>query len=436
MPRKHTISRPRIQTKSRRTRTPLKRGKPEPRPARPRRRDRDDPNSPPPRRKTNKALNGISLMTGAGGFDIGLGNAGVVIRCAVERDRSCCETLKLNRPNLPVLSRDICDVTAEELLAAADLKKGRVDIMFGGPPCQSFSNAGKGHGFDDERANAFIAFLNLIAGIMPRYALIENVRGLLSKPGPGYPSKGGAMVFVVKYLEALGYHATFALYNAADYGVPQCRNRIIIASLDGPVPLVPPTHAKDDAGGLGRWNTLGDAIDGFDTTDIHATSFSERLMRYLRKLRPGQNWRDLSPKDQRDAMGGAYDSNSGGRSSYFRRLALDKPCPTLLTSPTQKATPFCHPVEDRPLSVEEYAAIQQFSADWRFAGSLASIYRQIGNAVPVGMAEAIGRHIVRWDSMSASARERFAEECASSAQTHPRSCSRERFEALRDETRC
>ncbi len=376
----------------------------------------------------------MSLLTGAGGFDIGLGNAGIVTRCAVERDRDCCATIKLNRPELPVLSRDICDVTAEDLLAAANLKKGQVDIMFGGPPCQSFSDAGKGHGFDDERANAFIAFLNLIAAIMPRYALIENVRGLLSKPGPGYPFAGGAMVFVMKRLKACGYHVTFTLYNAADYGVPQGRKRVfLIASLDGALPLVSPTHSENGADGLAPRPTLGDAIGGIDSTNIHATGFSERLMRYLRKLKPGQNWRDLSPKDQRAAMGAAYNATSGGRSSYFRRLAWDKPSPTLLTSPTQKATPFCHPVEDRPLSVEEYAAIQQFPADWRFAGSLASVYRQIGNAVPIGMAEAIGRHIVRWDAMSASARERFAKECAASGHMQPRNCSHEHFEALSSE---
>lgn len=248
MPRKYTISKPRIPTKSRRTPTPRKREKPEPRPSRPTGRERHDPRNAPPRRKTQKTLNSISLMTGAGGLDIGLGNAGIVTRCAVERDRHCCETLKLNRPELPVLSRDICDVTAEELLAAAGLKKGQVDSIIGGPPCQSFSDAGRGRGFDDERANAFI---DLIAAIMPRYAVIENVRGLLSKPGPGFPFKGGAMVFVMNRLEACGYHVKFTLYNAADYGVPQSRKRVfIIATLDGAVPLVPPTHSDDLTDGL------------------------------------------------------------------------------------------------------------------------------------------------------------------------------------------
>jgi DNA (cytosine-5)-methyltransferase 1 len=330
------------------------------------------------------------------GLDLGLEAAGVHVRCALEFDRECCNTIRANRPSIPLVEGDIRDVSGADILAVAGLE--RVDLVCGGPPCQAFSTAGRRLGLDDDRGNVFLKFLDLIGEIGPTYVLIENVRGLLSAPAPGDDSKGGAVRLIARRLRKSGYVVTFTLYDAANYGVPQRRERVImLASRGGPIPLVPPTH------GDGRlpWVTFREAVAGVKS--LRYGSFSAKMIRFLQMLGPGQNWRDLPLDLQEEAMGGAYQTG-GGKVGFYRRLAWDKPCPTLLTSPTQKATCLCHPDEDRPLSVEEYGAVQQFPPHWQFSGSIASVYKQIGNAVPVGLGRAVGRHLLWWDSASAAAR--------------------------------
>jgi len=110
-------------------------------------------------------------------------------------------------------------------------------------------------------------------------------------------------------------------------------------------------------------------------------------------LGPGENWRQLPEEMQRKAMGKAFDSG-GGRTGFYRRIAWDKPSPTVVTSPAQKATDLAHPVETRPLSIEEYARVQMFPDDWEFDGPIMEVYKQIGNAVPVGLGQALGEHLI------------------------------------------
>lgn len=123
------------------------------------------------------------------------------------------------------------------------------------------------------------------------------------------------------------------------------------------------------------------------------TSLSGERKKYIHMVPEGGNWRDLPEEIIPVAMGGAYQSG-GGKVGFYRRLSYNQPAPTITTSPAQKATMLCHPTQDRPLSIKEYARIQQFPDDWIFKGTLSAKYRQIGNAVPVGLAEAIGRAII------------------------------------------
>lgn len=254
--------------------------------------------------------------------------------------------------------------------------------------CQPFSSAGENRGSSDVRFDPFACMLDLVDAIRPPYVLIENVRGFLA------PKHAETKSWVFDRLAAAGYEVTAGLYDAADFGVPQHRQRVlIVGSLSGSVPLMRPTHGPGD--GLKPWLTLADAIQGMEPGPH--VEFRPSMVKYLKMLKPGENWRKLPPEAQHAALGGAFTSKAskaGGRSSYYRRLPWGRPCPTVLTSPAQKATPLCHPDHVRPLSVAEYAAIQQFPPDWVFKGSLTSQYKQIGNAVPVGLAEAIGRHIV------------------------------------------
>src|SRR5262249_21387246 len=149
------------------------------------------------------------------------------------------------------------------------------------------------------------------------------------------------------------------------------------------------THSEKGEGGKKRWVTLREAIEGIGGLP-EFMPFKEHRLKLLRFLKAGENWRRLPRRLQRTALGAAADT-WGGRSGFCRRLVWDKPAPTLTTDPTGRATTLCHPTELRPLSVQEYARLQQFPDGWRFAGLTSQKYIQIGNAVPTGLGLAIGR---------------------------------------------
>ena len=177
--------------------------------------------------------------------------------------------------------------------------------------------------------------------------------------------------------------------------VPQFRERfILIGSRDAEDIFLPvPTHFQTHQNAMYRWRTLGETIKDLENDVEECSSFSEDRIKYLQMVPEGGNWRNLPEDVVQSAMGGAYKSG-GGKVGFYRRLSYSQPSPTVVTSPVQKATMMCHPTQDRPLSVKEYARIQQFPDDWVFTGTTASKYRQIGNAVPVGLAEAIGEAVI------------------------------------------
>lgn len=352
----------------------------------------------------------ISLFSGAMGLDLGLEQAGFKIVLAVECDMQAVSTIKLNRPNLPVINRRIEDVTTTEILKTAGLKRGDEFVVSGGPSCQTFSTAGQRRSLGDPRGGLFRHFLRVVEEAQPKFFIMENVKGMLSaailhrplnERGPGFPELmqneelGSAFKVITQELRHLNYYTTFDVLNAANYGTPQCRERIIfIGSRDGKKIQMPlPTHAKEPSGGLQKWASLRSAIGRFRDSKPLGIQLRANDERYLRLVPEGGNWRDLPPEIQKQAMGGALDS-WGGRSGFFRRLSWDRPSPALTTQPNSKATLLCHPSELRPLSLREYARIQQFPDDWKFAGSTVSKYRQIGNAVPIGLGAALGRALL------------------------------------------
>lgn len=355
----------------------------------------------------------LSFFSGALGLDLGLEAAGLQTLAVNEIDKIACETIRSNKPALRLLEGDIRLFTPDCLKRQLRFDTEELFAIVGGPPCQAFSTAGRRLGLNDDRGNVFLHFIELITQLRPKYAIFENVRGLLSAPlnhrphsqrGAGFheldesEEPGGALLHILRLLEGSGYVTTFTLYNMANYGVPQSRERLIFfASRDGKgVPFIPPTHTEREANGLLPWATVRDAISGLDRTHTHAR-FSEKRLKYLRLLSEGENWRDLPPRMQREAMGKSWESG-GGKTGFYRRLAWDRPSPTLVTRPTMPATFLCHPEALRPLSVEEYAAIQTFPADYKFAGALDDQYRQIGNAVPPLFAKAVGEHIINFEA--------------------------------------
>jgi DNA (cytosine-5)-methyltransferase 1 len=349
-------------------------------------------------------LKAISFFSGAMGLDLGLEKAGIEVLLACDADKRCRETIKTNKPLLPVLE-NILSYTPKAILETAGIQKGQVDIIAGGPPCQAFSTAGGRKGFQDPRGNLFLSFLNLIEEIAPRYVVIENVRGLLSAsissnlffdPSilalENYDVSGGALLYVIKKLESFGYTVTFNLYNAANFGVPQIRERIvIIATQDSQkVPHLFPTHSNQTQFNLPNWVTLKEALASASDEPQLFIPFPEKRRHYYEMLKEGQYWKHLPESMQKKALGKAY-YLGGGKTGFLRRLSWEKPSCTLVTHPAMPATDICHPTENRPLSVQEYKKIQQFPDSWIICGSILEQYRQIGNAVPVGLGEAIGK---------------------------------------------
>lgn len=352
--------------------------------------------------------NTISLFSGAMGLDLGLEKAGMDVKVCVEYNKWACETIRKNK-DIPVIQKDINEVTSQEILDKAGLRKEEVFLIAGGPPCQAFSTAGKRRALEDFRGNVIVKYLNIIEEIQPKFFIMENVRGLLSAKLNFVPEefkeeydsikdvKGSVLYFLKSQFEKYGYTISFALFNSANYGIPQKRERIIIFGNKGDkrIPLPSPTHSSTGLETGKAWSTIREAFKGLKEDQMHYIDFSEKQTYYLKFLKEGEYWRNLPQELQENAMGAAYHL-TGGRTGFYRRLAWDEPSPTLVTSPRMPATMLAHPVELRPLSIEEYARIQQFPDDWVIEGKLTEIYKQIGNAVPVGMGYMAGKNIINF----------------------------------------
>lgn len=346
----------------------------------------------------------ISLFSGAMGLDIGLGKAGLNVAIGQDFEKTCVETMKANGHN--VLGGDIREIQPQTLLDMTGLKVGEPFLLCGGPPCQPFSTAGKRMGINDPRGSLFMDFIRMIDYIRPRFFVMENVKGIMSAPLKHVPSEerndtdleqklGTVLDVILAEFKKLGYKTVYGVLDAVNYGVPQFRERfVLIGSRDEEDIFLPiPTNFQMHQNPECRWKTVGEVIKGLEYDGSACAPLSEERKEYLHMVPEGGNWRDL-PKDIiPTAMGGAYESG-GGKVGFYRRLSYNQPSPTVVTSPVQKATMMCHPVLDRPLSLREYARIQQFPDDWIFVGTVAEKYRQIGNAVPVGLAEAIGKAII------------------------------------------
>ncbi len=364
----------------------------------------------PPILKSQMKRPVISLFSGAMGLDLGLEAAGLNIALTLECSTTPIATIARNRPSLPLIDKPIEEVSSSEILETAGLKPNQAFAVVGGPSCQAFSTAGRRQSLDDPRSTMFMHFVRVIKDTRPKFFIMENVRGLLSaavrhRPlrmrGPGYPPLepeehlGSAFRVVAQTLRDLGYYCIFDVLNAADYGVPQTRQRlVIVGSRDGKRLRMPEaTHDSEGTDGMPKWRTLGEAFEGLDEEEPDYYLFCPTKERYLSLIPEGGNWRQL-PEDLKSlALGRAFHS-WGGRSGFFRRLSRERPSPALTTCPDSKATMLCHPTELRPLSVGEYARIQQFPDDWVFEGTVRKKYVQVGNAVPIGLGTAIGKSLI------------------------------------------
>lgn len=319
-------------------------------------------------------------------------------------DAACVKTMRENGHK--VLGGDIREIEPRQLLDITGLNIGEPFLICGGPPCQPFSTAGKRLGINDPRGSLFMDFIRMIEYIRPRFFVMENVKGIMSAPlkhvslserDESDPEQklGTVLEVILAEFGKLGYKTVYGVLDAVNYGVPQFRERfILIGSRDNEDIYLPiPTHFQMHQNKEYQWQTVRSVIEDLEFEHGECAGLSEERLKFLKMIPEGGNWRDLPENIMPIAMGGAYNSG-GGKVGFYRRLSYDQPAPTVVTSPVQKATMMCHPTQNRPLSVKEYARIQQFPDGWIFTGTTAAKYRQIGNAVPVGLAEAVGKAVL------------------------------------------
>jgi DNA (cytosine-5)-methyltransferase 1 len=317
----------------------------------------------------SKQFTVIELFAGAGGLALGLEEAGLKTKLLVEIDKDCVSTLRSNRPEWNVIQNDIENVSFKGMTA---------DVVSGGFPCQSFSYAGKRLGFEDTRGTLFFEFARCVKEVKPKIVIGENVEGLLKHDG------GKTFKTMKDILSSFGYKIQYKILNAMNYGVPQKRKRLIIIGTRGDLDFRFPEPQK-------KILTLRDALKNVPPSA--GQTYSKDRAEILKLVPAGGSWVDLPISLQKKYLGNSFNSG-GGRRGMARRISWDEPCLTLTTSPSQKQTDRIHPEETRPFTIREYARIQTFPDDWEFSGGVSSQYKQIGNAVAVKFAKAVGQSIV------------------------------------------
>jgi len=323
----------------------------------------------------------IELFAGAGGLALGLEKAGFDTIGLIEFDKDAANTLKKNRPNWNVVNDDIANVSPLNLESFFNIQKGELDLLSGGAPCQAFSYAGKRLGLEDARGTLFYHYAVFLRKLQPKTFLFENVRGLLTH------DKGRTYQTILDIFKAEGYTVQTEVLNAWNYGVAQKRERLIMIGvrndLVGKLYIDLPTpHSYKPV--------LRDILG--DVPQSEGTQYSEHKRKIFELVPPGGYWRDIPEDIAKGYMKSCW-FMEGGRTGILRRLSLDEPSLTVLTSPSQKQTDRCHPLEPRPFTVRENARCQCFPDDWEFLGSVGQQYKQVGNAVPVNLAYEIAKKI-------------------------------------------
>ncbi len=370
----------------------------------------------PPKIKSEKKLkkNGfssISLFSGSFGLDLGFEYAGFEVGVALDIEPASEEIISANRPKIPFILDDIVNVDTKTILETAGIDKGDLDVLTGGPPCQPFSTAGKREGLNDPRASPLTEYIRVINEAQPKVFVMEEVTGLLSARLSHVPikernnrkllpeeEKGSVWKVITEELRKTGYKIRYETLNAADYGAPQNRKRVILIGvrpdIEIKIPLIPePTHKKPNLSSLDQlhpWINLQNSIMGIEPGEC--PDLSPKFKKYMPCVPPGGNWRQIPDDLKKEAMNNAFYAG-GGKMGFYRRLCWFEQSPTLVTSPTMKSTMMVHPWEDRPISVNEYKVIQGFPIEWLLPGSVSNKYKKVGEAVPPTLSFAIAKNV-------------------------------------------
>ena len=333
--------------------------------------------------KPDRTYSVLELFAGAGGLAVGLEKAGLKCIALNEIDKWACQTLRKNRPQWRVLEGDVKTFEFSEY-------HNKVDVVTGGFPCQAFSYAGKKLGLADARGTLFYEFARVVKEVNPPICIGENVRGLLSH------ENGKTLQGMISILNEIGYNVVpVQVLKAVNYRVPQKRERLILVGIrkdielqyEYPKPFKKVYNLRDAL-------KKGELFDSIVPKSLGA-NYPKSKIEVLDLVPQKGYWRDLPLRIQKKFMGGSF-YLSGGKTGIARRIGWDEPCLTLTCSPAQKQTERCHPDETRPFTVREYARIQTFPDDWKFEGSIAQQYKQIGNAVPVNLGKEVGYSIIKF----------------------------------------
>lgn len=307
----------------------------------------------------------VSLFSGGGGLDLGFEAAGFGTAVCVDNDPVACETLKFNRPGWDVRCEDIRDFDPSPWAGA--------DVLVGGPPCQGFSTAGKGDP-TDPRNFLWREYMRVAKVVRPKVVVLENVSAL------SHGRNGDHLTGIMDALEELGYNFAFGVLNAADFGVPQARRRlIVIGVLDGLASLPTATTETDRRT---VWDAIGDLANRPADPDFNhvPNRHASHVVKRWAKLAPGEtdpNYRrarlDASKPSLTIRAGGGYGPKGDHLGGFH---------------------PPIHPTQPRQLTVREAARIQGFPDSWKLLGPKTIQGRQVGNAVPVGLAQAVAEHVL------------------------------------------
>ncbi|MDD7455417.1 MAG: DNA (cytosine-5-)-methyltransferase [Bacteroidales bacterium] len=334
--------------------------------------------------KPSRTYTSVELFAGGGGLALGMEKAGFHHVLLNELDHCACETLRHNRPDWNIVEGDIHEIDFTPF-------RNKVDFLSGGFPCQAFSYAGKRLGFEETRGTLFFELARAVKEMRPKVFLGENVRGLFEH------DHGRTLKTIKNVIAELGYTLVEPkILRAIQYNVPQKRERLILVAVRNDIA----PHVSF------MWPSVCDGVrtlrDAFykgvlydcDVPASEGQRYPEAKRKVMDLVPEGGDWRDLPEEVAKEYMKGSY-FLGGGKTGMARRLSLDEPSLTLTCAPAQKQTERCHPLETRPLTVREYARIQTFPDDWQFEGTISDQYKQIGNAVPVNLAWALGRSIIR-----------------------------------------
>ena len=317
----------------------------------------------------------IEVCAGGGGLSNGLMKAGFVPLFLNDNNKDCCATLKKNHNGAKVICESMDSLKLEEYV-------GKVDLLTGGVPCQSFSQAGLRKGLKDPRGELMLKFADMIVILKPKIFMIENVKGLITH------NEGKTITEIINLLNKEDlYNIQYKVLNAFEYNVPQKRERVFIIGVLKTENLVFNYPEKNK-----KSIFLKDVLQNVPPSPC--AKYNAEKIALFKQIPQGGCWVNLPEEQQKAYLGKSYLSG-GGKRGILHRLSMEKPSLTLLCTPSQKQTERCHPLEERPLSVREYARIQTFDDNYQFVGSMASQYKQIGNAVPVELAHQIGKCLLQ-----------------------------------------